>query len=292
MATEIRRWKIGDVQISRLIEVGPVDLPPVALFPDATREQVCGVAWLHPHFATPDGQIKLNFQCFLIEVGGRKILVHTCVGEHKRLAADILSHLVTGFLDTLKAAGAGPDDIDAVLCTHLHFDHVGWNTRLVDGEWRPTFPKARYLFGREEIAFALTNPAHEGDESLAESIKPILDAGLADPVESDHRLCDEIRLIPTPGHTPGHVSVWISSKGEEAIITGDAVHHPLQIAHPEIVSSFCHEPARGVETRRLLFNRLADEPFLVIGTHFTGPTAGFVVRDGETWRLNLDEAER
>lgn len=288
MVAEIRRWQVGDVRISRLIEVGPVEVPPDALFPDATPGHVQKVAWLHPHFATPDGQIKLNFQCFLIEIGGRRILVDTCVGEHKRLAVELLNNLVTGFLETLKAAGAGPDDIDTVLCTHLHFDHVGWNTRLVNGTWQPTFPKARYLFGREEIAFALANPAHEGDESLTESVKPILDAGLADSVESDHRLCDEIRLIPTPGHTPGHVSVWIASRGEEAVITGDAVHHPLQIAHPEIVSSFCHEPARGAETRRQLFRRLAGEPVLVIGTHFTEPTAGFLVRDGETWRLDLD----
>lgn len=289
MTAEIRQWTIGDVRVSRLIEVGPLDVEPQALFVDTTNDQVREVGWLQPHFATPDGQIKMNFQCFLIEVGGRKILVDTCVGEHKRLAVEVLSQLVTGFLETLKAAGAGPDDIDTVLCTHLHFDHVGWNTRLVDGAWRPTFPKARYLFGREELAFALSTPGHEGDESVRESVQPILDAGLADPVESDHRLCDEIRLLSTPGHTPGHVSVWISSKGEEAIITGDAVHHPLQIARPDIVSSFCHEPARGAETRRRLFGQLADTPVLVIGTHFTDPTAGLLVRDGATWRLKIDD---
>ena len=292
MAGASRRWQVGNVTVSRLVEVGPLEIPPQVLFPQVTEELVRETFWLSPLFATADGQIRLNFQCFFLEVANRKILVDTCVGEHKTLAVEMLNNLVTGFLATLRAAGAGPEEIDTVLCTHLHFDHVGWNTCLVDGVWQPTFPNARYLFGREELAFALASPGHAGDASVVQSVKPVLAAGLADPVESDHRVCEEIHLVPTPGHTPGHVSVWISSQGEEAIITGDALHHPLQLAHPEIVTSFCNEPARGVETRRRLFRQLADGTVLMIGTHFADPTAGWVVRDGQSWRLRLDRNDK
>ena len=136
----------------------------------------------------------------------------------------------------------------------------------------------------------MTNEAHAGDESLAQSIRPILDAGLVDLVETAHRVCDSVSLFPTPGHTPGHVSVRIESSGHSAVISGDAVHHPLQIARPEIASSFCHEPERGSETRRKLFADLAGRPVLFIGTHFTEPSAGHVVEDGSAWRLVLDRS--
>jgi len=285
MSAEFRRWRVGHVTITRMVEIGPVAIPPESLFPSAHGDLVRSTDWLAPHFATETGEIMLNFQCFLVDTGSKKILVDTCVGEQKHLAVEILNGLTTGFLNTLAQAGAGPDDIDIVLCTHLHFDHVGWNTRLVDGVWTPTFPNSRYLFSRDELTFSNTHDVEPGDLSVVESIEPVIRAGLVDLVELDHRLCDEVRLEPTPGHTPGHVSVWVESEGARALISGDAVHHPLQLAHPEIASSYCADPAQSGATRRRLFDQLTGQAVLFIGTHFTEPTAGLVQEAGETWRL-------
>jgi glyoxylase-like metal-dependent hydrolase (beta-lactamase superfamily II) len=176
-----------------------------------------------------------------------------------------------------------------VLCTHLHVDHVGWNTMLVDGQWRSTFPNARYLIGRKEFDhWQGHGPANaRGDDPFSDSVKPVFEAGLVDFVESDRAICPEIRLEPTPGHTPGHVSVRISSKGEEALITGDVMHHPCQMAHPEWPSAADGDPAQARATRQALLDRCAGAPLLVIGTHFAGPTAGRVVRDGKVFRFNV-----
>jgi glyoxylase-like metal-dependent hydrolase (beta-lactamase superfamily II) len=289
MDTEFKRWRIGRIQVTRINELGPVPIDVHHLLPAATPEDVKAQAWLAPRYATESGQIMLNFQCFLVEADGRRILVDTCIGDHKQLENPGFSGRVTGFLETLRRAGAGPDDVDTVLCTHLHFDHVGWNTQLVDGAWRPTFPNARYLFGRDELAFASGETPDEGDSHFAQSVQPILDAGLADLVAGDHAICLGVRLVPTPGHTPGHVSVWLESDGEQGVISGDAVHHPLQFARPEFASGFCHDLAQSCATRRSLLSRLEDRPVLFIGTHFCEPTAGRVVKDGAAWRFEAVE---
>jgi glyoxylase-like metal-dependent hydrolase (beta-lactamase superfamily II) len=288
MDGEFKRWRIGDITVTRLIELGPLPLPVEALFPDATAADVLAEGWLAPHYANAEGRILLNFQGFLIETAGRRILVDTCIGEGKTLPAPNLSDMVGGFLQTLERAGARPGDIDTVLCTHLHFDHVGWNTQLVDGEWRATFPNARYLFARPELAFALTDKGHAGDESVAQSVQPILAAGLADEVETDEQVCPGVRLEPTPGHTPGHVSVWLESGGQTAVISGDCIHHPLQMARNAFVSGFCNDHDMARATRRKLLARLAGSPVLLIGTHFCEPTAGYVCTDGEAFRLTAD----
>jgi glyoxylase-like metal-dependent hydrolase (beta-lactamase superfamily II) len=172
-----------------------------------------------------------------------------------------------------------------VVCTHLHVDHVGWNTRLVDGRWVPTFPRARYLIGRTELEHWKGQPDGEQHEILADSVTPILDAGLAELVEMDHVVSPEIRLVPTPGHTPGHVSVLIESQGETAVITGDMTHHPCQLGHPDWTPPFDSDPEASARMRWRMFGEWADRPILVIGTHFAGPTAGRVVRDGEAFRF-------
>jgi len=196
----------------------------------------------------------------------------------------------TNFLADLAAAGYPRESIDTVVCTHLHVDHVGWNTMLVDGpvgnRWVPTFPNARYLMARVEYEHWATR--HERDDMiavLADSVTPVWEAGLVDLIETDHRIDDEIRLVPTPGHTPGHVSLRIASEGEEALITGDFMHHPCQIARPQWSSTADSDPDAARATREHMLGRLADAPTLVIGTHFAGRTAGHVVRDRDTFRL-------
>ena len=189
------------------------------------------------------------------------------------------------FLDKMAAAGFAPESIDTVLCTHLHIDHVGWNTRLVDGRWLPTFPNARYLFGRIELAhWSATHDAEER-QLLADSVQPVIDAGLADPVECDHVITSEVLLEPTPGHTPGHVSVRIRSGGEEAVITGDLMHHPIQCCEPDWSVHFDVEPQQARATRRAFFEGQSNRRVLVLGTHFAAPTGGWIVRDGEAWRF-------
>ena len=192
----------------------------------------------------------------------------------------------TSFLADLAAAGYPRETIDTVVCTHLHVDHVGWNTMLVDGRWAPTFPNARYLMGCVEYAH-WTSQSERQDMTavLADSVAPVWDAGLVDLVETDHRICDEISLVPTAGHTPGHVSVRIGSCGEEALITGDFMHHPCQIARPEWASTADSNAVKARRTREQMLSALAGTPTLVIGTHFAGRSAGRVTRDGDAFRL-------
>jgi glyoxylase-like metal-dependent hydrolase (beta-lactamase superfamily II) len=176
--------------------------------------------------------------------------------------------------------------VDAVVCTHLHVDHVGWNTMLEGDKWVPTFPKARYLIGRKEYEHWMGEGDEEQQVILSDSIAPIFEAGLAELVDMDHRLSPEVRLVPTAGHTPGHVSVAIESKGERALITGDFMHHPSQIARPHWCPPFDHDTAASTQTRKAMIEDLADGPVLVIGTHFAAPTAGHIVRDGDSYRFD------
>ena len=189
------------------------------------------------------------------------------------------------FLEDLAEAGYARESIDIVLCTHLHVDHVGWNTMLKDGKWAPTFPKARYLFAKKEVEFWSKSEGENDRTVQQDSVQPILDAGLADLVEMDHVLTPEVRLEPTPGHTPGHVSVRISSKGSEAVITGDVMHHPAQCADLDLKTRFDVDPAAATRMRREFLEKYKDGKVLVLGTHFAAPTAGRVVRDGAAFRF-------
>jgi glyoxylase-like metal-dependent hydrolase (beta-lactamase superfamily II) len=222
-----------------------------------------------------------------VETPNRRIIVDTCLGndkENRRIPS--WNNLQTSFLSDLATAGYARETIDTVICTHLHVDHVGWNTMLNGGNWVPTFPNARYLMGRVEFDHWTSQHDREDMEAiLADSVTPVLEAGLVDLVETDHRICDEISLLPTLGHTPGHVSLRIASQGEEALITGDFMHHPCQIARPEWSSTVDSDPTEAQQTRERMLTGLSDTPILVIGTHFAGRTAGHVVRDGNGFRL-------
>ena len=294
MKNAARHWTIGDVTITRIVESTFEGLE--AFLPDATPEAVLAIDWLRP-FLTPKGVLKFSIHALVIETPARRIIVDTCVGNDKpRDVFPIWHMLQTGFLADLEAAGYAPASIDTVLCTHLHLDHVGWNTMLVDGLWVPTFPNARYLVERSEFDFLDVEGADDdaqpwmrdmNDVVMADSIRPVLEAGLLDLVSSDHRVCDEVTLIPTPGHTVGHVSIRIDSRGESALITGDFIHHPCQMAHPEWSLTSDFDPARSIATRQDVFSGLAGTPTLVIGTHWPDPTAGRVARDGNAFRLDI-----
>ncbi len=278
-------WQIGDVRVSRIVELELAG--GTFVLPDAQPEAVLPIDWLSPHFVDPDGEIVMSVHALVVESEGRRIVVDTCIGNDKERPIPGWSQRQGPFLEDLTAAGHPREAIDTVLCTHLHVDHVGWNTMRVGGAWRPTFPNARYLLGRVEWEHW---KKEEGDElngvAIADSVRPVFDAGLVDLVEMDQRITREIWLEPTPGHTPGHVSVRISSRGEDAVITGDLMHHPCQMARPHWGSSFDNDADQARETRRAFLERCADGPVLVIGTHFAAPTAGRIVRDSEAYRFN------
>ncbi|MFM5893339.1 MAG: MBL fold metallo-hydrolase, partial [Novosphingobium sp.] len=232
-------------------------------------------------------ELLLSIHALLVEAPGLRLVVDTCIGNDKPRRLLGGAALSTRFLESMAEAEWSRDNVDAVVCTHMHVDHVGWNTMLEGGAWVPTFPKARYLFSRTE--FDHWN-AHEDEgqrQILADSVQPILDAGLAHFVPSDHRLSDEVRLIPSEGHTPGHVSVFIESEGARAAITGDMSHHPCQMPHPDWSPAFDEDPAQAAQTRARLFGEWADGEVLVIGTHYAGPTAGYVRREGEAFRFEV-----
>jgi glyoxylase-like metal-dependent hydrolase (beta-lactamase superfamily II) len=278
------RWKIGNVTVTRVIEV---DLPTPGGFvlPDALPENLAKIPWLAPHFVTPDGMLRMSIHALIVESQGRKILVDTCLGNDKKRPIPDWNMRSGPFLQQLADAGHPRESVDTVVCTHLHVDHVGWNTMLVNGRWVPTFENARYLIGRKEWDFWGKEPVNPDEPIMDDSVRPIIDAGLADLVETDHKLTSEVWLEPTHGHTPGHVSVRISSAGEDAVITGDMMHHPSQIAKPEWASSFDWHQDTGRATRRSALERWSAGGYLVIGTHFATPTAGRIVRDGDAWRF-------
>jgi glyoxylase-like metal-dependent hydrolase (beta-lactamase superfamily II) len=277
------RWKIGKVRITKVVELETVGSTRFIL-PLASKDEIQKLPWLIPHFATEEGRLKMSIHSLVVETPSRRIVVDTGLGNDKQgRSVPTWNNRDGPFLETMIAAGFPPDSIDTVLCTHLHVDHVGWNTRLEGGKWLPTFANARYLFGKTE--YEHWRDYSETPDKVAvfnDSVKPIADAGKADLIASDARLCDEIAMIPTPGHSPGHMSIHIQSDGEEGLLTGDVAHHPCQMAHLDWSSTADADPVRSAATRHELFSRFADRPVLVIGGHYS---AGHLRREGDAFKF-------
>ena len=281
-------WKVGDVEIFSIAEVLEFEDDLGMLLEDGSPAMARRFPWLYPDYVTSEGKMIINFQGFLVKAGGKNIIVDTCIGGDRQREYDVFCNLKSEYLNDLASIGVTPDNVDVVLCTHLHFDHVGWNAHVKDGRWVPTFPNARYLFGRHEYEHWMTLYRTKGYHDLRhldECIMPITEAGLADFVDVNHRVSDEITLEPTPGHTPGHVSVRISSRGETALITGDLMHHPIQIAMPTHPGRFDMDQKVGAAQRLQFVKNASDQPVLVIGTHFCEPIAGRIKADGDSWRF-------
>jgi glyoxylase-like metal-dependent hydrolase (beta-lactamase superfamily II) len=299
---KLMRWRVGDVRITRVVDMADFPIEPQFLF-NIETDKVLEEEWMRPDFVTPEGGLLVSVHAFVVEADGKRILVDTCLGNDKSRHTPAWNMRQGNFLQDLANAGFPPETIDIVVCTHLHVDHVGWNTRLEEGRWVPTFPNARYLFGRiewdhwrheleEEERLAATGGDHAAQllqigVVMGDSVLPIIEAGLHELVEVDHRITPEIRLEPTPGHTPGHVSLHILSQGEEAIITGDMLHHPIQCVFPELGAHVDWDSAVSGATRRTFFGRHADRPVLILGTHFPTPTAGWLRTHGDHWRVQL-----
>ena len=269
--------EIGRIRVENVVEwYGPTR--PTWVLPDAAPETVERHRdWLAPHFMDARGRFLMSIHSFILRTPGLTVLVDTCVGNDKPRQNPGWHMLQTDFLDRLAAAGCPPESVDLVLCTHLHVDHVGWNTRLVGGRWVPTFPRARYVVAGEEWEYW----RYEKDACIADSVVPVVEHGQVDLVESDHALGRWLRFEPSPGHTPGHVSVRLETSAGRAVFSGDLMHRVVQVAEPRWSSRFCADPVRAAATRRDFVERLADSGVLVLAAHF--PCPGYIVReDGGT----------
>ena len=287
------KWQIGKIKVTRIQEVVFPEFSDV--IPAVTQELVKEIKWLFPHFVTADGHLSLSIHSLIVETPTDKLVVDTCIGDSRdRMPMEGMHMLSTNYMRDMQAEGYQPEDMDFVLCTHLHVDHVGWNTRLVDEKWVPTFPNAKYIMDKKDLDFWGSIDADTDIDFMQvqrqvfeDSLMPVINAGLAQPVDAPSIICDGVRLISTPGHTPGHVSVVLESEGQTGLITGDFIHHPIQFHDPALVSPFDVDNEMAIETRRRIFGEYADTPTLIIGTHFAGPTAGTLVTENGTYRLKV-----
>jgi glyoxylase-like metal-dependent hydrolase (beta-lactamase superfamily II) len=281
--TATQRWKVGSATITSVVE-SQDDIPPAFLLPDATEAMVQRHAWLVPDWADADGNIGIRIQAFVVEIDGTTVLVDPCVGNAKARWLPMWNMLETPFLERLAGAGVVPAGVELVVHTHLHADHVGWDTHLDGDTWVPTFTNARHLYTEAELEHVRTFLL-PGEDVYGDSIAPIFAAGLADVVEPDADLGPGLRLEPTPGHTPGHSSLWVESDGEVALLLGDFMHSPLQFAEPHLAEIADADPELARETRTRMLRELARTGALVLGAHFPSRPAGRVVADGAAYRF-------
>ncbi len=290
----MRTKRIGDIEISAIAEFAGPYRDPLEMFPDATQKLVDHHrGWLEPGCIDPEsGMLILAFQSFLVRTARHTILVDGCVGEDKNRPERPNWHRQKWpWMANLRAAGVTPEEVDIVMCTHLHVDHVGWNTRLEDGKWVPTFPNASYLFGETEYRYWETRYKEVSwlRDSFEDSVLPVMEAGKATLVASDHEIEAGLRFEPIPGHTPGQVALNAESGGRRAIMCGDLFHHAIQIPEPHLNSIFCEDPALSAKTRTEFVERHADTDTLILPAHFPGETAGRIRDAGGEWRFEFDE---
>lgn len=274
--------KIGDVEIWRVLEINGPFMSPEDLFPNDGSQAREAIGKHAPdQLCANTGKLILPIQGFLLKTPKHTVLVDSCVGNDKDNGhPDWNMRSDDRFMHSLAAAGVSPEEVDYVFCTHLHSDHIGWNTKLEDGRWIPTFPNARYLITADDDAYYR---ALDGS-SYKQSVLPLFESNQAELVSPDHGLGDNIFLIPTPGHTPGHVSVLIRSKGAEAVITGDAIHTTAQCWHPEWHFKFDTDGTMAAKSRRKLLEEVSQKDCKVIGSHFALPSIGRVRVNGDAFR--------
>lgn len=278
---------LGDIQIDRIVEmVLPFDTL-TSFLPDANAEQIdlCK-PWLEPWALCPDtGKFILVVQSYLVRTRQHTILIDTCVGCDKTI--DFYPHwnkrTDRSWLSKLAETSVSPADVDYVFCTHLHCDHVGWNTQLLDGRWSPTFPNAKYIMSRKDMELSEAT----GGPGYNENLLPVVEAGQVLIVESDFALDDNIWLEPTPGHTAGHVAVAMVSGKNEAVMCGDLMHCPIQCAYPGWNAVSDADPAQATKTRRKFLNHNCDRNRLVMTAHFPEPSIGHIVQKDDAFRFDF-----
>ena len=282
---------LKDITIHPVVEQQGAHFDTLEFFPTLTKEVLEeNRPWLQPAFIDPaTDRLVLCVQSFVIKTQHQNILVDTCVGNHKPRPARPFWNMMRSdrFEKNLGAAGLTVNDIDYVMCTHLHVDHVGWNTRLENGRWVPTFPKAKYVMADRELAH-WTQKEKDDPASvpwITDSVLPIIEANRAQIVASDFALNDAVKFIPTPGHTIDHCSVLVGRPGLDALITGDMIHSPIQGKYPELGMRADYNSRQAGQTRRQVFDRFRDEPTIMCITHFPSPSTGRVRSWGDGYKF-------
>jgi glyoxylase-like metal-dependent hydrolase (beta-lactamase superfamily II) len=285
--------QLGDLVLARAVEqITPFDRQ--AFFPGTTPDDWAShEGWLKPRGMDPEtGNLLFSVQSYLVRTSHHTILIDSCVGNHKERPNRPLWHQKDddAYMKAIAAQGISPDAIDFVMCTHLHADHVGWNTKLDNGRWVPTFKNAKYVFTKKEFD-AWDGGGHEkfSRQPLEDSVLPIIAAGRAELVTNDHALDDEVWLMPTPGHTPDHVAVCLASRGQNAVMVGDTMHSPVQCLHPEWHPWPDWDPEEASRTRRELMERYCETDTLICTAHFPQPSAGRFAREGDAFRFVDDD---
>jgi glyoxylase-like metal-dependent hydrolase (beta-lactamase superfamily II) len=281
--------QLGNLSVERVVENEGAFSPVDFLLPDFRKEIVLQNAWLTPTYVDAQDRVMMSFHSYVLRTPRAVILVDGCVGNGKERPARPMWHRQeVPYLERLAAAGVRPEEVDFVFCTHLHADHVGWNTRLRDGRWVPTFPRAQYIFARKEYEHwerlhrAGEKPNHD---SFADSVLPVMEARQAKLVEADHEIEQGIHLEAAPGHTPGTCLLHAKSRGAHGVFTGDVIHTPVQVADPSLSSRFCSDPVQSAATRRALCERYADTESLLFTGHFPAPSAARIVQSKNTFGI-------
>ncbi len=303
MASAAAKWdaaldgcRIGAIEVRRVVDIAAGLYDPAMMMPATAGTDLGPLAKeLGPRHIDPDTlQFKLSFHSYLLRTGKLNILVDCCCGNDKeRLTRPPWHHRKGDFIEQLARAGCQPGDIDIVFCTHLHADHVGWNTKLENGRWVPTFPNARYLMGEKEYRHwksehdKCTPEAPLQHGSFADSVLPVIESGQADMVQPGHVISPSLSLELVAGHTPGLLVLNVSDGGQGAVMCGDVLHHPVQLRRPEWSTGFCSDPVAAAKSRREMLDHMAGTGALLLPAHFQPPDYGAVEHDGEAYVLDL-----
>lgn len=286
--------RIGDIQIDLAIEMPIDDGFPAEVLVPAMRQDVVDEYrdLLIPFCINPETRgLKLSIHTWIVKTAHHTILIDTCNGNHKERPAFELAHqLNLPYLDRLAAAGVRPEEVDIVMCTHLHVDHCGWNTQLRNGRWVPTFPKAKYIFSRAE--YDQWNPADTrfpkaaiNENVFNDSVLPVIEAGQAQMIEGTHAIEDALIIEPAPGHTYGSIVLKLESQGQRGLFAGDTLHHAVQVLRPAWNSGFCDIPEQSAATRRRLMEHCAEHDALLMPAHFPPPHAVRVRAKGDNFEF-------
>jgi len=286
------KFTVGDLTIHRIIEQETTFLPALEMLPGLTPELLAeNRGWMQKAGALDASDVLiLCFQSYVVKTPHHTILIDSCIGNDKPRPQRPKWNMKTDdtYMRALAAAGFSVNDIDYVMCTHLHVDHVGWNTRLENGRWVPTFPKARYLFADRELAYWQAEHAREPNPVIADSVLPIVEAGRAEIVTSDHVLNEHVRLAPTPGHTPDHFAVEIGKGKTAAVMTGDLIHSPIQARYPEMSMRADVDQQQSAVTRRSFLEKHCEAGTLCCMAHFPSPSRGWLSRWDKGFRFTAE----
>ncbi|HEV2702372.1 MAG TPA: MBL fold metallo-hydrolase [Steroidobacteraceae bacterium] len=291
----MRQVTLGRMTVQKVFEMesGP---PMPLIVPGIRPADLAHLAtWYQDDTLGPTAEqsaFMMSMHSYVLRLDGLTVLIDACNGNHKRRSIPDVNQAQTPYIENLAKLDLSTHDIDLVLCTHLHFDHVGWNTRLENGKWVPTFANARYLFSRRDFEhFGTQEEESDHVRAFRDSVFPVYEAGKAELIEENkviHRqIGDGIWLEPAFGHSPGNFSVLAECGGERAIFWGDVLHHPIQLVRPDLTMSFDGDPQMARETRLRTINRAIDENLVCFPAHFRDPSAGRVLREGNVYRYHF-----